>query len=93
MGFFDMFKKKSEPAAPAGPLVVAADARGTVVRMEDIPDEVFAQGILGPCCGIDPEVYSGFAFGIGIDRVCNAKFGISDIRLLYENDLRFLSQF
>ena len=61
MGFFDMFKKKSEPAAPAGPLVVAADARGTVVKMEDIPDEVFAQGILGPCCGIDPEVGEVFA--------------------------------
>ena len=61
MGFFDMFKKKSEPAAPAGPLVVAADGRGTVVKMEDIPDEVFAQGILGPCCGIDTEVGEGFA--------------------------------
>lgn len=61
MGFFDMFKKKSEPAAPAGPLVVAADARGTVVKMEDIPDEVFAQGILGPCCGIDPEEGEVFA--------------------------------
>ena len=61
MGFFDMFKKKSEPAAPAGPLVVAADARGTVVKMEDIPDEVFAQGILGPCCSIDPEVGEVFA--------------------------------
>ena len=42
MGFFDMFKKKTEPAAPAGPIMVAADAKGTVVKMEDIPDEVFA---------------------------------------------------
>lgn len=56
MGFFDRFKKKKENEAPAGPLLVAADARGTVVPMEDIPDEVFAQGILGPCCGIEPAV-------------------------------------
>lgn len=55
MGFFDIFKKKEEPAAaPAGPVMVAADAKGTVVPMEQIPDEVFAQGILGKCCGIDP---------------------------------------
>ena len=46
MGFFDMFKKKAEPAAPAGPIMVAADAKGAVVKIEDIPDEVFAQGIL-----------------------------------------------
>ena len=61
MGFFDMFKKKTEPAAPAGPIMVAADAKGTVVKMEDIPDEVFAQGILGQCCGIDPSVGEVYA--------------------------------
>ena len=44
-------------------------------------------------CGIDPEEYSGFAFGLGLDRLCNIKYGITDIRLLYENDVRFLSQF
>lgn len=57
MGFFDFLKKSAEPAAPAAPafpLVLAADAKGTVVPMEQIPDEVFAQGILGQCCGIDP---------------------------------------
>ena len=57
MGFFDMFKKKAEPApAPVTwPFIVAADAKGTVVPMESIPDDVFAQGILGQCCGIDPS--------------------------------------
>ena len=44
-------------------------------------------------CGIDPEVYSGFAFGMGIDRVTMVKYGISNIRLLFENDERFLKQF
>lgn len=44
-------------------------------------------------CGIDPEIYSGFAFGIGVERTAMARFGIDDIRNLYENDMRFLSQF
>ena len=44
-------------------------------------------------CGIDPEVYSGFAFGFGVDRMVMIKYGIDDIRLLYESDMRFLNQF
>lgn len=44
-------------------------------------------------CGIDPEKYSGFAFGMGIDRIAMVKYGISDIRLLFDNDERFLNQF
>ena len=44
-------------------------------------------------CGIDPEVYSGYAFGMGIDRVTMVKYGIPNIRLLFENDVRFLKQF
>ncbi|MCL2342299.1 MAG: phenylalanine--tRNA ligase subunit alpha [Firmicutes bacterium] len=44
-------------------------------------------------CGIDPAVYSGFAFGVGIERMAMRRFHISDMRLLYENDLRFLAQF
>ena len=43
--------------------------------------------------GIDPDVYSGFAFGMGIERIVMTKYGISDMRLLYENDVRFLGQF
>ena len=61
MGLFDMFKKKD--AAPSFPVVLAADAAGAFVKMEDIPDEVFAQGILGPGCGIEPTgdtVYAPF---------------------------------
>ena len=44
-------------------------------------------------CGIDPEVYSGFAFGIGLERITLLKYEIDDMRLLYENDARFLKQF
>ena len=44
-------------------------------------------------CGIDPEVYSGFAFGFGVDRMVMLKYGIDDIRLLYESDKRILNQF
>lgn len=44
-------------------------------------------------CGIDPETYSGFAFGMGIERVAMVKYGVPDLRLLYDNDLRLLGQF
>ena len=44
-------------------------------------------------CGIDPEVYSGFAFGIGLERAAMRRFCIPDMRLVYENDVRFLTQF
>jgi phenylalanyl-tRNA synthetase alpha chain len=42
---------------------------------------------------VDPEVYTGFAFGMGVDRIAMLRYGIDDIRLLYENDIRFLEQF
>ena len=44
-------------------------------------------------CGIDPEVYSGFAFGMGLDRMTMLKYGIGDLRLLFANDTEFLAQF
>ena len=44
-------------------------------------------------CGIDPDIYSGFAFGFGIDRIAMMKYEIEDIRYMYENDIRFLRQF
>lgn len=43
--------------------------------------------------GIDPEVYSGFAFGMGVERVAMRRYNINDMRLFFENDVRFLSQF
>ena len=59
--------------------------------------EVLGCGMVNPrvlsMCGIDPQEYTGFAFGMGLDRIATIKYGISDLRLLSENDTRFLSQF
>lgn len=59
--------------------------------------EILGAGMVHPFvlsnCGIDPEVYSGFAFGMGIERIAMKQYGIDDMRLLYENDVRFLEQF
>ena len=59
--------------------------------------EIMGCGMIDPNvlknCNIDPEVYSGFAFGMGIDRIALLLYGVSDIRLLSENDLRFIEQF
>ena len=43
--------------------------------------------------GFDPEEYSGFAFGMGVERIAMLKYGVSDIRSFYTNDIRFLQQF
>lgn len=59
--------------------------------------EILGAGMVHPnvlrSCNIDPDVYSGFAFGMGIERIVMIKYNIDDMRLLYENDVRFLSQF
>lgn len=59
--------------------------------------EMLGSGIVHPQvlinCGIDPDEYSGFAFGIGLERIAMMRYNIDDMRLLYENDSRFLSQF
>ena len=44
-------------------------------------------------CGIDPEEYSGFAFGMGLERLVMQRYKITDIRMLFENDVRFLRNF
>ena len=59
--------------------------------------EILGAGIVNPVvldnCGIDSKKYSGFAFGFGIDRIAMLKYGIPDIRLMYENDVNFLRQY
>ena len=59
--------------------------------------EILGAGMVHPNvlrgCGIDPEEYSGFAFGIGLERIAMMRYDIDDMRLLYENDTRFLKQF
>lgn len=59
--------------------------------------EILGCGMVHPrvleMCGIDPNEYSGFAFGVGLERIALLKYEIDDMRLLYENDIRFLEQF
>jgi hypothetical protein len=58
--------------------------------------EILGSGMVHPAvlenCGIDPERYTGFAFGMGPHRIAMLRYGIADIRLLYESDVRFLAQ-
>jgi phenylalanyl-tRNA synthetase alpha chain len=44
-------------------------------------------------CGIDPEHYTGFAFGMGVERLAMLRYGVGDLRAFFENDIRFLKQF
>jgi phenylalanyl-tRNA synthetase alpha chain len=59
--------------------------------------EVLGCGMVHPnvltACGVDPEKYTGYAFGMGIDRLAMLRYGVNDLRLFFENDLRFLRQF
>ncbi len=59
--------------------------------------EILGCGMVHPhvfeMCGIDPDIYTGFAFGVGLERIALLKYEIDDMRLLYENDIRFLKQF
>ena len=59
--------------------------------------EILGSGMVDPevfkSVDIDPEIWHGFAFGMGIERICMLKYGIADIRLLYQGDMRFLEQF
>ena len=59
--------------------------------------EIIGCGMVHPAVfenvGYDPEKFTGFAFGMGVDRIAMLKYGINDIRLFYENDARFLRQF
>lgn len=59
--------------------------------------EILGAGMVHPSVlkmsGYDPEVYSGFAFGVGIERVAMLRYGIDDIRKIYQGDVRFIEQF
>jgi phenylalanyl-tRNA synthetase alpha chain len=59
--------------------------------------EILGCGMVDPhdlaACNIDPEVYTGYAFGMGVERIANLKYGVNDLRLFSENDTRFLEQF
>ena len=87
----------TEPSAEADVSCFVCGGKGCRVCKGEGWIELLGCGMVHPNvlrnCNIDPEVYSGFAFGFGIERIAMAKFGIDDMRLLYENDARFLKQF
>ncbi len=87
----------TEPSAEVDIACVICGGAGCRVCKQTGWLEILGAGMIDPevfrMVGYDPEVYSGFAFGLGIERIAMLKYGINDIRLYYENDLRFLSQF
>ena len=87
----------TEPSAEVDVTCFKCGGKGCSVCKGSGWIEILGCGMVHPhvleMCGIDPEVYSGFAFGIGLERVALLKYEIDDMRLLYENDVRFLGQF
>lgn len=87
----------TEPSAEVDVMCFNCGGKGCSMCKDEGYIELLGAGMVHPKvlanCGIDPEVYSGFAFGLGLERVVMRRYGINDMRLLYENDLRFLNQF
>lgn len=87
----------TEPSAEMDATCFVCNGEGCKVCKGEGWIELLGCGMVHPDvlknCGIDPEEYSGFAFGFGVDRMVMLKYGIDDIRLLYESDMRFLNQF
>jgi phenylalanyl-tRNA synthetase alpha chain len=87
----------TEPSAEVDIQCVLCDGAGCRICKQTGWLEILGSGMVHPALfeavGYDPERVTGFAFGIGIERVAMLKYGVEDIRLFYENDLRFLEQF
>ena len=87
----------TEPSAEVDLTCAACRGKGCRVCKGTGWIEVLGSGMVNPkvleMCGIDSKKYSGFAFGMGVERLSNLKYNITDMRSLYENDIRFLKQF
>ena len=87
----------TEPSAEVDISCVLCDGQGCRVCKQTGWLEVAGCGMVHPnvfkACGIDAERYTGFAFGFGIERLAMLRYGVNDLRLFFENDLRFLAQF
>ena len=87
----------TEPSAEVDISCILCGGRGCRLCKQTGWLEIMGCGMVDPnvfiACGIDPEKYTGYAFGMGPDRIAMLKYGIHDIRLLFEGDLRFLKQF
>jgi phenylalanyl-tRNA synthetase alpha chain len=95
--FRPSFFPYTEPSAEVDISCAACDGAGCQMCKRTGWLEILGSGMVHPAVfeavGYDPERYTGFAFGMGIERVALLKWGVEDIRLFYENDLRFLEQF
>ncbi len=87
----------TEPSAEVDIACVICGGKGCRVCKRTGWIEILGAGLIDPevmkMVGFDPDEFSGFAFGLGVERIAMLKYGINDIRLYYENDLRFLTQF
>jgi len=87
----------TEPSAEMDVSCIVCGGKGCRVCKGSGWLEVLGSGMVHPhvveMVGYDPDEVTGFAFGIGVERLAMTRYGIDDIRLLYENDLRFLQQF
>ena len=87
----------TEPSAEMDVTCFACGGKGCKVCKGEGYIELLGCGMVHPkvlkMSGIDPDVYSGFAFGMGLERVAMQRYGITDLRLLFENDMKFLKQF
>ncbi len=87
----------TEPSAEVDLMCFNCHGKGCSMCKQEGYVELLGSGMVHPKvledCGIDPTVYSGFAFGIGLERITMGRYSINDMRLLYENDMRFLNQF
>ena len=87
----------TEPSAEVDVSCFVCGGKGCNVCKGEGWIEILGCGMVHPKvlanCGIDPEVYSGFAFGLGLERIAMGRYDINDLRLFFENDLRFLKQF
>lgn len=87
----------TEPSAEVDMMCFNCHGEGCSMCKQEGWVELLGAGMVHPKvleeCGIDPDVYSGFAFGIGLERITMGRYNINDMRLLYENDMRFLEQF
>ncbi len=87
----------TEPSAEMDIRCFACEGKGCRLCKNEGWIEILGAGMVHPKvlknCGIDPEEYSGFAFGLGLERIVMRRYNIDDLRLFFENDLRFLEQF
>ncbi|MFA9380992.1 MAG: phenylalanine--tRNA ligase subunit alpha [Acetanaerobacterium sp.] len=87
----------TEPSAEVDMMCFACQGEGCRLCKGEGWIEILGCGMVHPrvlsMSGIDPEQYSGFAFGVGLERIVMRRYNIDDLRLLYENDVRFLAQF